>query len=356
MKRLKSLITNTGIVALACWLCLLPTRGVFAQPADSGTLYLVYRNGKWGYNDKRGKTVIKPQFKGANFFVKGMAEVWRADNGQRQFIDLHGNVIADRNFASDHFSEGLIPIKIENKYGYADEQGEILIFPRFENAGDFSDGLAPVVINKKWGYINHAGRFVIQPQFDEADSFSEGLAAVGIAKQATAPEKQDLWHEIFSSDNPFQSTSHYGFINKRGDFVIAPTYDLVGSFSEGLAGVNMGGYNNLFGGSGAARWGFVDKTGKVIIELKFNSAGDFSEGLAAARVGEKYGYIDKSGAIVIAPKFESASEFQDGLAYATVGWTSYKFRHSVVHIGFHGKQGYIDKTGRYVSDKLNWHS
>lgn len=110
MKRVRSLITNAGIIALAFWLCLFPTLDAFAQQADSGTLYLVYRNGKWGYKNKNGKTVIKPQFKMGSFFVKGMTGVWRKDNGQKQLIDLHGNVIADRNFASDHFSEGLIPV------------------------------------------------------------------------------------------------------------------------------------------------------------------------------------------------------------------------------------------------------
>ena len=49
MKFLRSLITNTVIIVMAFWLCLFPTLNALAQQTDSGMLYLVYRNGVWGY-------------------------------------------------------------------------------------------------------------------------------------------------------------------------------------------------------------------------------------------------------------------------------------------------------------------
>ncbi|MBV9211375.1 MAG: WG repeat-containing protein [Acidobacteria bacterium] len=356
MKRFKKFTSKSCPLIFAAWLGLVSPLCVLSQQASTGALYPIYHKGKWGYSDRDGRIVIQPQFVAANPFVNGMAEVWRKENGLKQFIDARGNVIADRNFSSDHFSEGLIPVKIENKYGFADMQGKIIIFPQFDAAKDFSAGLAPVQLNKKWGYIDHEGRFIIEPQFDNADSFAEGLAAVGIAKQPASTEKQGSIDEILASNKPLQSLYRYGFINLRGEFVVEPKYDLAGSFSEGLAAVNTGGYNDIFGSVGAARWGYIDKTGKVVIELKFNGAGAFSEGLAPVRVGKKYGYIDESGKVVIAPQFESAFEFQDGLAFAQVGRRTYGFKHSVVTITFHGKSGYIDKTGRFVSDKLTWHT
>ena len=41
----------------------------------------------------------------------------------------------------------------------------------------FNDGLVEKD-DDKYGYINKKGDYVINPQFDAADSFSEGLAAV----------------------------------------------------------------------------------------------------------------------------------------------------------------------------------
>ena len=46
----------------------------------------------------------------------------------------------------------------------------------------FSEGLAAVKIHdnddEKWGYIDKTGKIVIQPQFSQAGTFSEGLATV----------------------------------------------------------------------------------------------------------------------------------------------------------------------------------
>src|SRR5262245_48550434 len=42
--------------------------------------------------------------------------------------------------------------------------------------------LYPARVGDKWGYINRAGQFVIAPAYDDAEDFSEGLAVVGESK------------------------------------------------------------------------------------------------------------------------------------------------------------------------------
>lgn len=59
--------------------------------------------------------------------------------------------------------EGLSVIKKSGLYGYCDEDGDVVIEPKYEWAGDFSEGLAPVKKNGICGYVNHGGK----------DSFTE---------------------------------------------------------------------------------------------------------------------------------------------------------------------------------------
>ena len=62
--------------------------GIFAQ--NSG-LFPVSNNRKYGYIDKTGKMIIKPQFDYATVFSEGMAHA--KIEGKRGFIDKTGKFI-----------------------------------------------------------------------------------------------------------------------------------------------------------------------------------------------------------------------------------------------------------------------
>ena len=50
----------------------------------------------------------------------------------------------------------------------------------YDWAWDFSQSLACVEVNDKWGYIDTKGNIVIPAVYDDAYSFSQGLAAVKV--------------------------------------------------------------------------------------------------------------------------------------------------------------------------------
>jgi hypothetical protein len=72
----------------------------------------------------------------------------------------------------------LFPIVENNRLGFIDTTGQVVIKPVFRTAGEFSEGLAAARVNGTYGYIDETGNFVIQPQFDYATPFSEELAIV----------------------------------------------------------------------------------------------------------------------------------------------------------------------------------
>ena len=171
---------------------------------------------KYGYINTKGKLVIDLVFENASDFSDGLATV--EVNGKYGYIDKKGDIVIGCRFenASD-FSEGLA--MVENKHlmrGYIDKTGEYVIRPQFYWAKDFKEGLAAVEIDEKWGFADKKGELVIKAQFDDVDeSFVEGLAAVKVGEK-------------------------WGFINKTGKFVVKPQFDSAYSFYHGTASVKNG--------------------------------------------------------------------------------------------------------------------
>jgi len=64
-----------------------------------------------------------------------------------------------------------------------------------------------------------------------------------------------------------------------------PRYQNVGSFSEGLAAVQVG----------TGRWGFINQHKVMVIPARFQDAKDFKDGKAAVKLNGRWGFINKRG-------------------------------------------------------------
>lgn len=308
---------------------------VSASSGDSGKLYVIKQDGKYGYIAGNGNVIIKPIYIIAKDFAEGVAPV-KIQEGVWSIINTKGEIIATwKNVDEiDEFSEGLAVVRKGAKYGYIDKN-ELVIPLKFDNAKEFSEGLAVVAIregntvmeklhNAKYGYIDKNGNVVINCQFRSAGNFKEGVAPV------------------LSSGPGFR----WGYIDKTGQYVLEAKYFLAREFSEGLAPVAVD----------LGRSGFIDHQGNFVIPPQYSWAFCFSGGLARVVVGEKfelnppkvvekgkYGYIDKSGRMVINTMFNYADDFRDGFAriYDRVpGFGEDKYQ----GISF----GYIDKKGNIL--------
>ncbi len=65
-----------------------------------------------------------------------------------------------------------------DKYGYNDAKGKVVVSPRYDLAYSLEEGRAAVSINGKYGYVDEKGREVIAPKYDHTWKFIGGYAAV----------------------------------------------------------------------------------------------------------------------------------------------------------------------------------
>ncbi|MEW5980579.1 MAG: WG repeat-containing protein [Acidobacteriota bacterium] len=346
-----------------------------SKPKGADSLFRVHYGDKWGFMLRDGQVVIPPQFDwaGAFFEQRGRVYVRKETEMKVGYIDSTGQFVIEPTFdEGGDFREGLAPVRVGKEWGFIDGQGRFVVPPTFQAAGEFHEGLARVVYcpaqtmprfgfpllgddfqrkleleprfvgrNVRFGFIDRTGKMVIKPQpWEMADDFSEGLAWV---------RGRDL---------------KCRYIDRRGEFAFAQSFDLAQSFSEGLASVTVGG-----------SCGYIDKFGNYSISATFDYCGNFSEGLAVVSEPQtddeappKMGAIDKSGRYVIPPRFNNLRDFSEGLANArregkrifidragkTVPLTDipldwWGFRDGLAIVGTGGKRVYIDRTGKVVA-------
>ncbi|NDJ21645.1 WG repeat-containing protein [Nostoc sp. B(2019)] len=117
-------------------------------------------NFDFGFLDREGKIVIKPQFHLAYPFSEGLALVRNKPTGSRSgfgFINKTGKFVIPPNLIIPaSFSQGLAPFCMgESACGYIDKSGKVVIQTQFADVSSFSENIAPVKVGNKWGYIYH---------------------------------------------------------------------------------------------------------------------------------------------------------------------------------------------------------
>lgn len=220
----------------------------------------------WGYSDKNGKIIIKPQFDKVQNFSEGLAAVYK--NKKWGYINEKGAWAIQPKFPSAMC------------YGYREDGSYAKMFYKCNSSSQFHGGLAPVSYEEE-----------IKVRY------GEGLAATYL-EPVFSKGKEDIKGEV------------KGYI-KNGKFYVEGTANT--AYTENAASYKYGyirvTYKNCF----------IDKTGKIVIKGDFEEPQPFSEGLAVAR-GKygQYGYIDKTGKFAIKPQFDHANSFSDGIAYVTI--------------------------------------
>ena len=245
----------------------------------------VKKDDRWGFVDRDGRTIVEPQYDGVWDFAEGLAgfsiggkEVpfgksgtWRTA-GLRGFIDRAGSVVIPPMWPRiSSFREGFAAVCV----GGRKQSGPLL-------AGN------EILLDQKYGYIDRTGKLVIPGGYDLANRFFEGRAVVC--------NETAKWR------------MRKGYIDTDGNKITPLKLTSASAFRDGLAVVKRRG----------RKWRkvtfVIDRAGAVVAELPFSEVKPFSEGLAAASPGDGFGFIDLDGKWVIEPQFDQVEPFQNSLA------------------------------------------
>ncbi len=205
----------------------------------NGNRIFTTMNGKKGVLDQNGTCHFTGLYDDIKDLNEGCFEV-KSEN-QHVIIDWNGNVLFNGPFQQAMvFSEGLSFVKLDEKNGvYIDKTGKKVIKLTIQWGSEFSNGFAAIQKNDKWGYIDRTGKLVIDCKFYKALNVQHGVAPVATSNNYNDPQ----WR----------------LIDTAGNFISEKSYYQIGAFKNGLAKVFINGQGN----------GMINTKGEEVIPPRY---------------------------------------------------------------------------------------
>lgn len=242
--------------------------------------YKNLENGKrlYGYADRfYAKTIIACEYDSTVDFTEGMGKVIR--NGKFGFVNNTGKLSIPCTYDSaDSFNEGLALVKKNNTYFFIDKSGVNVFKKTFVYAKSFQNGMAQVTnADDKIGYINKTGVLVVDYKYDKAFDFGNNLASVLSANQTNWQAINTKGEVVFTFSNEIKQvlgTFKDGnvqvaidkgktFVNTNNQIISTKSFANVEDFTNNRAIVSEVSKNNYLNG-------LINKDGKLIVEAKYS--------------------------------------------------------------------------------------
>lgn len=262
-----------------------------------------------GYLNRLGNIVILPKYISCENFSEGLA--FATDVEKTFLINKTGHVIAayDELLLPHPFSEGLAKISRLDENGESridgiiNTDGKFIVEPRFvkkinsvfelfDDFDKYSNGLLRMPENDKYGFLDRNGDVAVPFIFDWATSFENGFAGFVVDESAgfidrncnmvIEPTYQDA---AFFVDNMFfvKQNNKWGAINFDERVVVEFQFDSIGVYQEGLVPIRM---NN--------KWGILDLQGDFNVEPRFDNPPIFRDGILKFVENKKSGVMNRN--------------------------------------------------------------
>ena len=232
--------------------------------AESHGFKLVY-----GYMDRAGNIVIRPQYGSAEpFYACGLA-VAGDDKGKLGLIDKTGRFVVSPEADAITYSDGVFITHIFGENGIArayDENGKLL-FERPDYIYPFSDGLSRVYEKDgSAGYLDKTGNMVLELPYKSLEDFYDGMARVYIDHGGPSilidKHGNDLTDEVSSGLRMIAEDNLLGYEDRDGNRVIEPRFSFAEPFRDGFAIVGV--YRDYH-----TTYGIIDKQGNYVLEPEY---------------------------------------------------------------------------------------
>ena len=231
-------------------------------------------DGKWGAINEKGRLVVTAVYDSMSWFEDGYAAVEVGGKKDWAYISKAGQLIIPNNNVQKSKSNIRLRIKSDNKYGFMDEKGNIVIPTQFEEAYRFNGDVCGVMSNGKAGVINKSGTHIVMPNYENITFTGNGK--IVIAKM----------------------NGKYALLDLSGKTMVPHIYDAMKGTNDPVNGLYAACLNEMCG--------YIKLSGEIHIPFQYNSAFEFDKnGLAAVKTGDKWGIIDTTGKTVIEPRYGS---------------------------------------------------
>ncbi len=149
---------------------------------DHPSAFLISKDNLWGVLDSAGKEIFAPKFKRILSYQNDHAAVMVDD--KYGFADAKGNIVIKPEYDFVTAFDKIIAVKKGKVWSFIDSTGKPINAPAIDGVVHsgrgvwLSDGLGQVVKGHKVGFLDVSGQFALQPQFDWAFAFANGYAPV----------------------------------------------------------------------------------------------------------------------------------------------------------------------------------
>lgn len=260
--------------------------------------------------DSNGKEVLPYEF---NDITEQYQKVWNDSNGVciASYEDNYGliNYKGERKTPFVYqklfqFNDSLfVAASNQKKWGLINSQGDSIIYFNYNNA---------IPISNK--YVQFIQDSTLNYTITDLGLWKEGITEAPISNTPPSlkQKKEYTYHYI---DTDYAIVSKKGKSNLQGvvDYnhkvIIKLNFRKIKPFTNELAVAQQNGKS-----AKDRKYGYINRKGKWVIPPTYNNALSFNEGLAPVSAKGKWGFINETNTIIIPIKYSAVSAFENNIA------------------------------------------
>lgn len=260
---------------------------------------IVTKDGMYGVINQFGNYEIEPIYN--DIYIKD-------DN---YYLTIENHSILKSEDHEYHFnqevkvmSENLIPVKVENQWGYMDVNKNIIIQPEYDEVYDFKEGIARIKHNHKYGYINKNNEIILPIIYENGyDVKNQQIIVkqngfygiIDLHGNIVLDFVYDEIDEMYNDCCIIKKDHKVGCYFKNGT-IIEPQYDQMLPFFEGMSRVKVGEY-----------YGAINQHNQIIVPCIYDTMTIYKGGIMIVGIGYRYGYMDIQGELLTPIMFQTAT-------------------------------------------------